>query len=102
MKDFILPTGSLFIILLAITTIVGVQVLVADVGGAWTRSAKEPCAFKSWSDANGVQMVLDCNGKRAWTNEADLIIEYIAKPGPLACSYQWINGKAYCKMAKTE
>lgn len=100
MKEFILPLKGLFIVLAIIVLIVGVQFSIVAGIQAWTKVAESPCTFKSWSKSGPyVLLNLDCNGMKAWTENAEVILGYLAKPGPLTCSL-WASGKAFCEVPK--
>lgn len=54
------------------------------------------CTFSSWSvHGESLRLHLNCDGKKAWTEKAEVILGYIAKPGPLKCSIME-SGKANC------
>lgn len=98
MRSFIFPPAALWAALAAVMIIAGVQIYVAVGVQAWTKAAEGPCSFKSWSKSGpDVRLNLDCNGTEAWTEDAEVILGYLAKPGPLTCSL-WASGKASCKV----
>ena len=100
MREFILPPKWLFGALSVIVLIVVAQFGVVAVVQEWTKVAEGSCAFKSWSKSGpNVRLNLDCNGTKAWTENVEVILGYIAKPGQLTCSL-WASGKASCEVPK--
>lgn len=100
MKEFILPPKELLFVLFIIVLLVGVQSGIFAGVQAFTKVAEGPCTFKSWSKSGpNVRLNLDCRGTGAWTENAGVILGYLAKPGPLTCSL-WASGKASCEMPK--
>ena len=101
MKEFILPPKMLFVALFIIAFIVAVQGVIFAAIQASTKVGEGPCAFKSFSKSEHfVRLNLDCNnGTEAWTEDTEVILGYLAKPGPLTCSF-WASGKAFCEVPK--
>lgn len=100
MREFILPPKGLLVVLIIIALIVGVQFGIVVSVQAWTKVAEGPCTFKLWSKSGlNVRLNLDCNGTKAWTENAEVILGYLAKPGPITCSL-WASGKASCEVPK--
>jgi len=100
MREFILPLKGLLIVLVIVALIVSIQFCIVYVVQEWTKVAEGPCTFKSWSKSQyNVRINLDCNGTEAWTENAEVILGYLAKPGPITCSL-WAIGKASCEVPK--
>ena len=87
MKEFILPPMGLLVVLVVIGLIVGVQFVALAVTEEFTKVYEGPSTFKSWSKSGDyVRLSLYYNGKEAWTKNTEVILGYLAKPGPLTCS----------------
>ena len=100
MKEFILPPKGLLVVLVVIALVVMLQWVTVSGIEAWTKVDERPCAFKSWSKSGpNIVLNLACGGKEARTEDAGVILGYLAKPGPMTCSF-WASGRTFCQTLK--
>ena len=100
MKKFIIPPRGFFVVLVLIAFVVTLQWTIVSSIEAWTKVDERQCAFKSWSKSGfNVVLNLACGGKEAKTDDVEVILGYLAKPGPLTCSF-WASGRTFCQTPK--
>ena len=98
MKNFIIPPVGFFFLSVVFGLLFISELAVSGIVDSETKISEGSCTFKSWSVSQGHPIMnLDCNGQKGITGQAEVVIGYVKKPGPLNCSL-WKSGSAICKV----